>query len=98
MVKHLWWNFLDIKEFPDIKQEHTFGCPVFVSSAGPTKWDPRSRLGVYVGRSPFHAGSVVLVLNPKSGLLSPQYHLVLDDEFTTIPYINSTDILPQWLA
>ena len=50
-------KFLDIKEFPDIKQEHTFGCPVFVldhrlqsSSAGPPKWDPRSRLGVYVGR------------------------------------------------
>ena len=98
-------KFLDIDEFPDIKQEHTFGCPVFVldhrlqgSVAGPPKWDPRSRLGVFVGRSPFHAGSVALVLNPRTGLVSPQYHLVFDDEFTTIPYLSSTDIPPQWLA
>ena len=98
-------KFLDINEFPDIKQEHTFGCPVFVldhrlqsSSAGPPKWDPRSRLGVYVGRSPFHAGSVALVLNPRSGLISPQYHVVFDDEFSTVPHLNSTDVPPQWLA
>ena len=85
-------KFLDIKEFPDIKQKHTFGCPVFVldhrlqsSSAGPPKWDPRSRLGVYEGRSPFYAGSVALVLNPKSGPVSSQYHLVFDDEFSTVP-------------
>ena len=66
-------KLLDIHEFPDIKQKHIFGCPVFVlnhrlqsSSAGPPKYDPRSRLGVYVNRSPFHAGSVVLVLNPRT--------------------------------
>ena len=98
-------KFLDIKEFPNIKQEHTFGCPVFVldhrlqkSSTGPPKWDLRSRLGVYIGRSPFHAGSVALILNPRSGLVSPQYHLVFDDEFSTVPYLSSTDIPPQWLA
>ena len=98
-------KLLDITEFLDIKQEHTFGCLVFAldhrlqsSSVSPPKWDPRSRLGVYVGRSPFHAGSVALVLNPRSGLVSPQYHLVFDDEFSTVPYLSSTDIPPQWIA
>ena len=98
-------KILGIKEFPDIKQEHTFGCPAFVlnhrlqsSSVGPPKWDPRSRLGVYVGRSPFHAGSVALILNSRRGLISQQYHVVFDDEFLTVPYLNSTDVPPQWLA
>ena len=57
-------------------------------SIGPPKWDPRSRLGIYVGHSPFHAGSVALVLNPTTGLVSPQYHLVFDDDFTTVPFLR----------
>ena len=79
-----------------MKFDSTFGCPVYVldfklQSPGisPPKWEPRSRLGIYLGKSPFHAGSVALVLNPKTGHVSPQYHLVFDDDFTTIPYLNS---------
>ena len=96
-------KLLGTSTFPDIKQEHTFGCPVYVldhrlqsSSIGPPKWEPRSRLGIYIGRSPFHAGSVALVLNPRTGLVSPQYHLVFDDDFSTVPFISSNDIPPQW--
>ena len=81
-------RMLDLWEFPDMKMEHTFGCPVYIldsklqsSSIGPPKWDPRTRLGIYVGRSPYHAGSVALVLNPRTGHVSPQYHLVFDDDF-----------------
>ena len=37
-------------------------------------------------------------MNPRSELVSPQYHLVFDDEFSTVPYLSSTDIPPQWLA
>ena len=72
-------GLLKLKEFPDLKMDHTFGCSVFVldsrlqsSSVGPPKWDPRTRLGIYVGRSPYHAGSVALVLNPRTGYVSPQ--------------------------
>ncbi|KAL7463024.1 hypothetical protein ACHAXS_005996 [Conticribra weissflogii] len=54
---------------------------------GAPKWEPRARLGIYVGRSPNHAGSVALVLNPKTGLVSPQYHVVFDDDFTTVPHL-----------
>ena len=62
----------DIK--PDLKTFHPFaGCPVFVldsrlQTAGSAipKWDPRARVGVYLGHSPCHAGSFSLVLNPKT--------------------------------
>ena len=72
-----------------LKHYHTFGCPVYVLDArlqdaggpGPPTWDPRARLGIYLGHSPSHAGSVALVLNPRTGLVSPQFHVVIDDMF-----------------
>ncbi len=82
---------------------HTWGCPVYVldadlqyGSVGPPKWDPRSRLGIYVGRSPIHAGSVALVLNPKTGHVSPQYHVVFDDDFTTVPFLRNGHEPSHW--
>jgi len=83
---------------------HTFGCPVYVldarlqstGGAGPPKWDPRCRLGIYVGHSPAHAGSVALVLNPKTGLISPQYHVVFDDDFSTVPHLRAGTVPENW--
>ena len=68
---------------------HNFSCPVYILDAhlqifgvgGPPKWDPRALLGIYLGRSLSHAGRVALVMNPKSGLVSTQFHLVFDDNF-----------------
>ncbi|KAL7466170.1 hypothetical protein ACHAXS_006459 [Conticribra weissflogii] len=60
------------------------------------KWDPRARLGIYVGRSPNHAGNVALVLNPKTGLVSPQFHVVFDDEFTTVPHLRKGTVPDNW--
>ena len=60
------------------------------------KWEPRSRLGVYLGHSPSRAGSVSLVLNPKTLHVSPQFHVVFDDSFSTVPYLSSHDIPPNW--
>ena len=87
----------------DLKTFHPFGCPIFVldnrlqsvGSAIP-KWDPRARVGIYLGHSPCHAGSVALVLNPKSLRVSPQFHVVFDDEFSTVPFMRSGEIPPHW--
>ena len=75
---------------------HTWGCPILVLDAqlqtgngiGPPKWEPRARAGIYLGHSPVHAGNVALVLNLQTGHVSPQYHIVFDDEFTTVPYLD----------
>ena len=82
---------------------HTFGCPVFIldapnqtGSIGTPKWRPRSHTGIYLGHSPCHASSVALVLNLKTGLISPQYHIVYDDEFTTVKYLESLTPPPHW--
>ena len=83
---------------------HTFGCPVYIldsrlqsaGGAGPPKWDPRCRLGIYVGQSPSHASNVALVLNPKSGLVSPQFHVVFDDNFSTVPNLRVGTVPENW--
>jgi hypothetical protein len=38
---------------------------------------------MYLGKSPRHARNVGLVLNPATGMVSPQYHLRYDDTFET---------------
>lgn len=47
------------------------------------KWKERARIGVYLGLLPKHARSVALVLNPSTGLVSPQWHVKYDDMFMT---------------
>ena len=38
---------------------------------------------MYLGRSPSHESSVPLVLNPDTGSITPQFHVVFDDWFVT---------------
>ena len=87
----------------DLRNFHTFGCPCYILDSrvqsnpkGLPKWEPRARLGIYLGHSPAHAGSVALVMNPKTGLVSPQFHVVFDDTFSTVPHICAGTIPPNW--
>ena len=40
--------------------------------------------------------SVALILNPRTGHVSPQFHVVFDDNFTTVPYMNKNQVPPNW--
>ena len=86
----------------ELKDLNTFGCPCYVldrelQNEGMTpKWDPRSRLGVYLRQSPCHTGSVAPVLNPKTLHVSPQFHVALYNTFSTVPYLASLDVPPKW--
>ena len=86
-----------------LKHYHTFGCPVYILDSrlqinpkGVPKWEPQSSLGIYVGHSPAHAGSVALVLNPRTGLVSPQYHVVYEDQFITVHHMRDLKVPPNW--
>ena len=73
-----------------IKTHHTIFCPVFALNnslqAGNkiSKWLPRARLGINLGISPRHSRTVSLVLNLRTGLVSPQFHIIHDDFFETV--------------
>ena len=70
---------------------HVWGCPVYVldkriaDGIKIPKWAPRSNRYIYMGVSEKHSSSVPLVLNPESGVISPQFHVVIDEWFSTIP-------------
>ena len=48
------------------------------------KLKDRPWVGLYLGHSPLHAQSVALVLNLKTGLISPQFHVTFDPSFQTV--------------
>ena len=95
-------KFCGTTEQLPLQDVHTWGCPCFVLDADLqtnkmlAKWEPRSRLGIYLGHSPCHAGSVALVLNPRTLHISPQFHVAFDDNFSTVPFLTSKDIPPTW--
>jgi hypothetical protein len=74
----------------DLQRLHVFGCPVYVldpalqDAKKLPKWSRRSRRGIYLGLSKVHSSNVHLVLHPETGHISPQYHLVFDDTFSTV--------------
>ena len=47
------------------------------------KLDVTSRVGLYLGPSPMHAGSVSLVSSLETGLASPRFSVLHDDFFET---------------
>ena len=68
---------VEFKHFPT--HFHTWGFPVFVLEAplqggteGIPKWETREITRVYLGNYPFHAESVDLVLNTRTGHVPPQ--------------------------
>ena len=75
---------------PNLKNFHSFGCPVFVLQAplqtrSPfPKWGEHSRIGIFLCHSPHHASSFPLILSTQTGLISPQFHCVFDDDFDTV--------------
>jgi hypothetical protein len=39
---------------------------------------------------------VALVLNPQTGHISPQYHVVFDDQFMTVLFMEKNEVPPNW--
>jgi hypothetical protein len=39
---------------------------------------------------------MALVFNPKTAKISPQYHVVFGNDFTTVPYMEQGEVPPNW--
>ena len=92
-----------LKKLHDI---HVFGCPAYVldktiqDGKKIPRWKPRSDRRIYVGVSQSHASTVGLCLNLTTGAITPQYHVVYDDEFATVsstPEDLSMLTTPEWI-
>ena len=80
-----------------ITRARVWGCPAFVldpklqDGKKLPKWAPRSRVGVYLGVSPTHSSTVGRILHPSTGHISPQYHVIYDELFQTVPAVLDED-------
>ena len=79
---------------------HMLGYPVYVldpvlaADKKLPRWQPRSRRGMFLDFSSAHSSDVPLVLNLRTGHVSPQYHVVFDDGFSKVQSIpEGTDPL-----
>jgi hypothetical protein len=53
-------------------------------------------MGIYVGCVPSHASNVALILNPHTGHVLLQFHVMYDDDYTTLPYLRTATVPPHW--
>ena len=37
-----------------------------------------------------------MVMNPKTGLVSPQFHLIFDENFETVPHLRAGTVPENW--
>ena len=75
---------------PNLSHFHPFGSPVYVlqealqSLHAHNKWTDRARVRIFLCHSPHHVTDIPLILNTQTGLVSPQFHLIYDDDFDTV--------------
>jgi len=95
-------TFRGVKASPNLKDFHTWGAPTYVLKpecqgiTKPPKWNERAYCGILLGRSPAHAASVALVLNIETGLITPQYHITIDENFHTVKDTPTNTEVPHW--
>ena len=83
-------RFSDVTVSPKLKEDLSFGCPVYylqnrLTGGGRVlKGQPRVCLVMNLGPSLRHAGSVFLMLNLQISMVFPPFHINHDDLFETV--------------
>ena len=86
-----------------LRRLRVFGCPTYVldprlqDGKKIPKWEPRSRQGQFLGFSKDHATTIGLIRNTRTGYISPQFHVVYDEDFTTVASENTIDLHEHWI-
>ena len=60
------------------------------------KWYPRDRAVIYLGHSTVHYNLVALVLNPKTGQVSPKFNCIFVDHFNTVLHMRNGTVTSNW--
>jgi hypothetical protein len=91
--------------YEHFKRLHVWGSPCYVlnprlqDEKKIPRWAPRCRQGQYLGISLDHSTTAARILNTRTGYVSPQYHVLHDDSFTTVVStgVPWTHVMPlQW--
>jgi hypothetical protein len=84
-----------------LQRARVWGCPSYVLS--PTlqdgkkipKWAPRARRGQFLGFSKTHSSMIGLMQNIQMGSITPQFHVVFDELFSTVHSLDEDN--PTWV-
>jgi len=86
-----------------LRRCRVFGCPAYVldaklqDGAKIPKWKNRGSCGMFLGFSHEHSSTVGLILNLRTGNISPQYHVVYDERFETVTTDMMVDLSETWI-
>ena len=86
---------VSLTSFNHLQRSHVWGCPAYVldpklqDGKKLPKWQARTRRAQYLAISPDHSSTIGHILNLRSGFISPQYHVIYDDLFSTVPNAES---------
>jgi hypothetical protein len=100
-----WEQFTGKRSKLNQSDMHPLFCPVYVldrrmqEGTSPPKWTKRTTQKVYVGHLHHYSRSVPMVWDPKTKLVSPQFHVMFDDHFDTVqppdPNIKHADTMDR---
>jgi hypothetical protein len=100
-----WEQFTGERSKLDQTDMHPLFCPVYVldrriqEGTSPPKWTKQTTQKVYVGHLHHYSKSVPMVWDPKTKLVSPQFHVMFDDNFDTVkapdPNIKQADTMDR---
>jgi hypothetical protein len=98
-----WEQFMGERSKLDQTDMPPLFCPVYVldrrmqEGTLPPKWTKHTTQKVYVGHLHHYSKSVPMVWDPKTKLVSPQFHVMFDGNFDTVqapdPYIKQADTI-----
>ena len=86
-----------------LRRARVFGCPTYVLDSRLQdgkkipKWEPRARTGMFLGFSTEHSSMVGMILNIRTGYISPQFHVVYDERFETVTSDMEIDLAETWI-
>ena len=78
----------------DLNRARVWGSPTYVldpklqDGIKLPKWNPRAQRGQFLGFSSEHSTTVGLLRNIRTGNITPQYHVVIDELFNTVPNVD----------
>jgi hypothetical protein len=86
-----------------LRRARVWGCPTYVldprlqDGKKIPKWDPRARRGQFLGFSKDHSSSIGIIRNLRTGYVTPQYHVVYDETFSTVEADEVIADDPVWM-
>jgi len=89
-----------VQDYAHLQYLHVKGFPTFAldphlqDGKKLADWSPRSSLGIPIGYSQVHSSRFSLFLNIQTGAVTPRYHLVNDDWFSTVLNMKSRFLPP----